>query len=311
MPSELDNSLLPLTPIRKSNVLIAGTGRNVAITIANEVHQLRSACKNFQSVQILIIESDSSDVTVNVLKRLETTIKGFKFITLGALDKKIPKRVERIAYCRNQIVNAVRSDPTYANIDFIAMADLDGLNTLLNAEQIEHCWSSTQAWDVVTANQLDFYYDVYALRHRHWSPVNCQVQQEQLEPIIGCDPSVNLAVWAKQVQLKPENRFIEVESAFGGFAIYKKEAFIAGNYEGNEDGVEVCEHVPFHRALRKAGYRIFIHCGLVNCKRPAEAFNARINKSSRFFLGIVHRIGVNIFGKKRLKKYLNQLADLC
>ena len=58
---------------------------------------------------------------------------------------------------------------------------------------------------------------------------------------------------------------IEVNSAFGGLGIYKKEVFICGKYEGlDSKGYEVSDHISFHSAIRKAGYRIFIDCGLVN-----------------------------------------------
>jgi hypothetical protein len=305
-----DQSLLPMISIEESNLLIAGTGRNVAATIENEVYQLRNACKNFKSIKFLIVESDSTDTTVSKLTQLESMIDGFKFIALGTLEKAMPRRVDRIAYCRNKIVEAVRSESKFTDINFVIMADLDGLNDLLSAEKIKNCWATEQKWDVVTANQLDFYYDIYALRHKYWSPVNCQVQQEHLEPLFGHEQSVNLAVWAKQVQLKSGNHLIEVDSAFGGFAIYKKEAFVVGNYAGNENGVEICEHVPFHQAIREAGFKIYISCALINCKRPAEPPNSKSNNNfSNYFINIVRILGIKFFGKKRFKKYLNNLLD--
>ena len=39
-----------------------------------------------------------------------------------------------------------------------------------------------------------------------------------------------------------------VSSAFGGFAIYRNEAYLAGTYDGTRD----CEHVPFHKSVAKA-----------------------------------------------------------
>jgi hypothetical protein len=296
--------------IEESNLLIAGTGRNVAATIENEVYQLRNACKNFKSIKFLIVESDSTDTTVGKLIQLESAIDGFKFISLGVLEKVLPSRVERIAYCRNKIVEAVRSESEFLNINFVIMADLDGLNDLLTAQKIKNCWSTDIKWDVVTANQLDFYYDIYALRHEYWSPVNCQVQQEHLEHLFGHEQSVNLAVWAKQVQLKSRNHLIEVDSAFGGFAIYKKEAFVVGNYSGNENGIEICEHVPFHRAIREGGFKIYISCALINCKRPAESSNSKDNKFSNYYLSMVCKLGIIFFGKKRFKKYLNNLLNM-
>lgn len=299
-----------MTPFKEANVLIAGTARNVENTIEGEVKKLMKAFKNFNSIKFLIVESDSSDQTINELKKLQNKIENFQFITLGALKELIPNRVERIAYCRNQIVQEVYAEPTYSNIDYVAIADLDGVNDLLTSEKVESCWRGEFNWDVITANQLDFYYDIYALRHQYWSPTNCQIQQEHLEPLMGHDPSINLAVWAKQVQLRPENRLIEVDSAFGGFAIYKREAFDAGKYSAKINDTLVCEHVPFHELLKNAGYRIYIHCGLINCKRPRGPTAHESNTEYQFFLRLIQKCGVRIFGKRRFQKYLKQLIEL-
>ena len=297
-------------PISEATVLLAGTARDVASHIGSEIDRLIAATKQFKQIFVLIVESDSSDNTVSVLEDLKKSISNFDYLALGNISESIPSRTERLAHCRNQVIEAVRSNPLYQAVDYVMLSDLDGLNAELTASAITNCWNSATPWDVVTANQLDFYYDVYALRHRDWSPSDCLSQQIRLEPVLGHDASINLSVWAKQVKLPPERGYIEVDSAFGGFAIYKKAAFLAGTYIGRmvDDGLEkdVCEHVAMHAAIRKAGYRIFINCALINCKRPADP-NQKQNQSG-LMIGGIRSLGIMLFGKKRFKKYLDLLA---
>jgi hypothetical protein len=49
---------------------------------------------------------------------------------------------------------------------------------------------------------------------------------------------------------------IPMNSAFGGLCLYRREAFLAGVYDGSD-----CEHVPFHKAMQKAGYQLFLNPG--------------------------------------------------
>jgi hypothetical protein len=68
-------------------------------------------------------------------------------------------------------------------------------------------------------------------------------------------------------QLNPQAEWIEVESAFGGLAIYRREALLEGRYNGVRDGEGICEHVPLHAELRAKGRRIFINPALINANR--------------------------------------------
>jgi glycosyltransferase involved in cell wall biosynthesis len=293
-------------------VLLAGTGRDVAPYIASEMKHLLASLRDFKKVFVLVIESDSSDNTIEALEALKSTIPNFDYITLGKLAGDIPIRTERLAHCRNHIVQAVKEDPKYAQVDYVMLSDLDGLNTHLNASSVAQCWNTDIPWDVVTANQLDFYYDVWTLRHQYWSPGDCILQQSSLEPLLGHDQSVNLAVWAKQVQLPTTAGYVEVDAAFGGFAIYKKRAYVTGKYVGSgvTDGVwhEACEHVAHCFDMRKAGYRIFINSALINCKRPADQNPKKPKSFSVAMIRGVRIVGIGLFGKKRFQKYLDLLS---
>jgi glycosyltransferase involved in cell wall biosynthesis len=297
-----------LKPLSQSNILIAGPARNISEFVAQDIQALLNSCINFKSAKALVIESDSSDDTVSVLDTLKQSNDQFDYITLGALAKKMPKRTERLAFARNRILDEVLNNPEYANIDFIAMADLDGINRHINAEKIEACWKLREPWDAITANQPDLYYDIWTLRHPDWSPGDCIAQKSKLESIIGKDAANNLAVKAKQVSLDPSRGVIEVDSAFGGLGIYKRAAFVAGRYVGLDvDREEVSDHISFHQDLKKAGYRIYINCALVNSDHHIDPPPPPPKAKSMNAIVFIQKIGLALFGKDRFNKYLDLL----
>jgi hypothetical protein len=297
-----------LKPFSQSNILIAGPARNISQYIAEEVRVLLAACKNFKNATVLVIESDSNDDTVSTLELLKNTDNRVNYISLGSLAKKMLKRTERLAFVRNYIQDEVINNPQYADIDFIAMADLDGINRQITADKIENCWKIKDPWDVITANQPNCYYDIWTLRHADWSPVDCLRQRDKLENIIGKQAANYLAVQAKQISLDPSMGMIEVDSAFGGLGIYKKAAFISGRYVGLDlAGNEVSDHISFHKDLRQAGYRIFINCSLVNSDHHIDTPPPAPKSRTMFGIKLLQKIGLALFGKDRFNKYLELL----
>lgn len=297
--------------IKDSKILLAGPIRNVAHTIQNEVETLVRSLGNFKEIYCFVVESDSSDNTPKKLEELQGVIKNFSYISVGNLSDKYPRRTDRIALCRNLIIDEVSSNPKFADIDYIAMADLDGMNALVTPEKIAQCWELDEPWDVITANQLGEYYDIWGLSHPYWNPMDCWEQKRQLENILGGKMAESIAVGCKQSPIDPRADLIEVDSAFGGLGIYTREAFLAGRYAGTDDqagGIDVADHIPFHRDLRSKGYRIFINPALINCdKTPNGAVEQVPLPKPRGGLKLVQRFGVFIFGKKRFNKYLQIL----
>ena len=55
---------------------------------------------------------------------------------------------------------------------------------------------------------------------------------------------------------------IKVDSAFGGFALYKSKSFMVSEYDPSANGCS--EHVDFHRNLGKCNYQFFINTSLIN-----------------------------------------------
>jgi hypothetical protein len=258
-----------------------------------------------------VVESDSSDDTVKKLEELQGVIKNFSYVSAGNLSEKYRRRTDRIALCRNLIIDEVSKNPLFTDIDYIAMADLDGMNGLVTPEKIAQCWEVDEPWDVITANQLGEYYDIWGLSHPYWNPMDCWEQKRQLENVLGNDMAQNIAVACKQSPIDPRADLIEVDSAFGGLGLYKREAFLAGRYAGTDElagGIDVADHTPYHRELRQKGFRIFINPALINCDKSMRDIveGAPIPKASGT-LKLVKKLGVFLFGKKRFNKYLQMM----
>ena len=247
--------------------LIGGIARNCGKTIKDDVLYIQNSLVNYPHKQWLIIESDSDDNTIAILRELETLVENFRFISLGTMRNRIPDRTKRIAYCRNKYMEEFDSDPEYQNSDYTIIADFDGVNTCVTEKSINSCWVRDD-WDVATANQWGPYYDIYALRHPLWSPNNCWDAQVFLgnTGMTEAD-SKFVAVYSRMIQIPEEGEWIEVDSAFGGLGIYKTAAIKGLRYVGADaHGKEMCEHVNFHKLIKDRGGRIFINPQLINAE---------------------------------------------
>ena len=264
-------------PINAAAVVVVGCVRNGAKTVWRAVETLARATAGFANVQFLVIESDSTDSTLAELARLREQWQRFEFVSLGALAEHISARTERIAHCRNRYLDELRTNARYASADYVMVADLNGVNNDLQREALETCWRTNVPWDVVAANQRDAYYDIWALRHPDWCPVDCHEQYARLRGIFGHPRALLMAIQSRMARLSPTAAWIEVDSAFGGLAIYRRETLLAGSYSGLQGGQAVCEHVPLHAQLRARGCRMFINPTLINAHRTDHSARIRLH----------------------------------
>jgi glycosyltransferase involved in cell wall biosynthesis len=246
-------------------ILVVGVARNCARHVPGQIRTISCALQGFYEVNWLVIESDSDDDTQSALAALAAEDAKFRFISLGTLRHQLPKRTERIAHCRNRYLDEIRRNPLYQHVDFVVVADLDGMNSLLTEEAIKSCWEREE-WDVCTANQRGPYYDIYALRHEWWSPNDWCLQYSFLiSRGMRAARAYSASNYARMIRVREDSEWLEVDSAFGGLAIYRKQAMSNGEYIGlAPDGTEQCEHVAFHGQLRKENKRIFINPRLIN-----------------------------------------------
>jgi hypothetical protein len=246
-----------------SALLILGLAHNVAGNIEKDIKALELATSGFASTQFYILESDSDDLTVSTLEQLQKEVKNFQYVSLGNLKPEIPNRIDRISFCRNALMSKVRSIANEMN--YVLVADLDGVNRNISREAIESCWSRDD-WSVCAANQSQHYYDIYALRHKKLSPSDCWHEYLNLRKS-GLHPmrARNIAVYSRQIHIPKDSPWLEVDSAFGGLAIYNASLYFNSSYSSrNSDDSQICEHVALHEQIRNSGGRIFINPQMIN-----------------------------------------------
>lgn len=245
--------------------LVVGLIRNAEKTIVADMRRLDEVFRSFASVQYLVVESDSDDGTKEQLALLTREIPGFRSLSLGSLRERLPKRTARISFCRNRYLHELLTNPLYSEVGYVAVVDLDGMNGLLTTDGVLSCWERDD-WGVCAANQQGPYYDVWPLRHPFWSPNDCWLHYQFLvDAGVSVKKAKEAAIYSRMVTLDPLRDWIEVESAFGGLAIYRREVLEGVLYEGLDgQGREICEHVSLNAAILKAGYRIFINPRLIN-----------------------------------------------
>jgi hypothetical protein len=261
-------------------ILLVGTVSNVAQTIERELKVVLKALSVFDSVQVFLVESDSTDATVKILEKIASKNRNFEFIALGKLKSKYPHRIARIAYCRNVYVKHIRDNNGKKEWDYVAVADLDGMNFKLRKKGIQSCFETYIDWDGVMANQRFGYYDIYALRAPGWVEEDCFISMNKdkelsIRPKVSYFSLINFLIqfhyfdkfrkkhiYSKMKTLKSQKTFVKVNSAFGGFAIYKSSIFLSSLYSTTNSYQS--EHVNFHTTSFVTDPLFFINPRMIN-----------------------------------------------
>lgn len=273
--------------IDQFNVLVVGLVRNCAKFLKNDISILYNSLSEAKNLHWLLVESDSEDDTIDILKDAKLLNENFDYISFGDLYSKMPFRTERISFCRNAYLDQIKNNEKYNNIDYVVVCDFDGLNTSLTKKSIRSCFIRSD-WGVCTANQKGPYYDIWALRHKNWSPNDCFNQYNFLINYNkNAAISFFISVISRMIRIPLDSDWIEVDSAFGGLAVYKKDAMLVSKYKGTtQSGIEICEHVPFHAGIKKYGYKIFINPNLINANIVEHVYKLRIKLILLMIFGI-------------------------
>ncbi len=268
----------------QAKLLVFGLARDCAKRLPAVIETMKESTRSFLEVSYLVVESDSSDNTKEVGEALSKRIKNFRMHSLGSLKSSLPKRTARIAHCRNYCLAELRENPLYAQVDYVIMADLDGVTKDLTELALLSCWNSPKAkpWDMCAGNQGDYYYDIWALRHPEWCPGDMHTVSHALEPYFGKSTALDTAILSKMVHIPRSADWIAVDSAFSGLAVYKRQALMSGSYEGlNEDGSEVCDHVSLHQHMKENGAHLYINPALITAKTTKHGSRRKFFRTQR------------------------------
>lgn len=269
----------PATPRAKLRILVVGVIRDQAARLLGNLRIIDDALRDYPERMWLVVESDSDDDTPARLAEAQSHFPRFRYLSLGRLRDRLPSRTARIAHCRNTYLEEIRSRPEYSDLDYVVVADLDGVCDAISAPAIASCFTR-EDWAVCTANQAGPYYDLYALRHRLWCPGDWWEQYEFARSLgLSHAAAEDCSRYPRMITIPASADWIEVESAFGGLAVYRSACILdtTARYLGEDgQGNGICEHVPFHQHLRALGYKV--------CVNP-QLINAGYTEHSRVLLG--------------------------
>jgi hypothetical protein len=273
--------------------LIVGTVRDVAPSIARDVNTFLRKFSSLLKLDFFLVESDSIDATESVLANLKIAHANFDYVSLGKIQDHFPQRIERLRFARNVYVDYIRENQGEFNWDFVIVIDFDEVNKRISARGVSNSLKKMKDWDAVFANQFPFYYDIFALRSDGWVESDCYREIESakmaspfhrlrkkkslvyfLDLFIHFDRIRVKCLYSKMKSIHPWRNLLPVQSAFGGFGIYKAEVFLSANYDSRriEPGV-YCEHVDLHISSLQKGKSLYINPAMINSFFNEYSFN--------------------------------------
>jgi hypothetical protein len=247
-------------------LLIAGTCRDIEKYWNNTKKSLDIIFNSVDDYICVIVESNSSDNTLKVIKDWALDDPRRIIISLGSIDEIKYHRTMRIAKGRNTYMQYFKNNNLFQSYDYMLVLDLDDvLNIESNfKEQLDSCFK-IEDWDVMASNRNDKYYDIWALRSNSeilYCDFDCNNHDDDRLSISFCRHSGKKMVnkicdnprkneYAKNPAILNKNiprdtGFIECSSAFGGMALYKTKTVCDNLYNGDV----TCEHISFHNGLK-------------------------------------------------------------
>ena len=242
-------------------VLVAGTARNIAGDWESTKQSLDRIFQSLDDYRCVIIESNSNDATLPLLKTWEQEDTRRNVVSLGHLNE--PSRTKRIAAGRNAYMDFFEKSGMFDSFDYMIVVDLDSSLNIEPTfkEQLDSCFSRDD-WDGIGSNRNGRYYDIWALRSAVlgctfdcWEMVSKSIGIHGGKLILTYPEKVQAFVSRFQTVLAPSGAWIPCESAFGCMALYKVKSVRHRRYNGDT----TCEHVSFH-----SGMRMFINPAFIS-----------------------------------------------
>jgi len=253
-------------------VVICAAVRNGGIRLPHSLRAIDQLRSNSAMSKVIIVTNDNADDTQAILRSWADCRNNVIVINLDGIDRALFGKLDRLAFARNTYISELMR---FDNVDYeiVCIMDMDGPNESISATDVATQINELRDWSALFANQRVAYYDIFALRHTKWCPNDCwqEVGATSWFPFgsIQRQRAIRRLVYSRQYLISPSTPMLEVDSAFGGFGIYRKQA-IRGCWYGGRDkkGREICEHVVFHQQMRANGRRLFIAPALLNDAPP-------------------------------------------
>ena len=219
-------------------VAFLGVARDCGRFLDRSLSQLESLSEKLfgEAAGFVFFENDSEDGTLEILEAFAARAPSRRVVlSESGLDDRFPRRTERIAFARNAGLERVEALGWLATLDFVVVADLDDVNTKVDASGAAAAlWHLERGGaDAVTASQRGAYYDLWALRTEafdvnNWALAHRRaVVDRKLEAFFpkgrrprGYDVPRDQVI-LDEVRFSERAPPVPVLSAFGGLAIYR------------------------------------------------------------------------------------------
>lgn len=276
--------------LKDLKVVFAGCARNCSNYLPKVLDNIRFYSSYFKESFTIVVENGSTDKTKEILE-INKNEKNF-FLFRDEISY-LPYRGQRLEKARNLIIETIKQNSNLINCDLFIMLDLDDVGTYRIDEKdiqdsINFLFSKKEIAGVF-ANQLGTYYDMWTLRDAKYCPNDFWA--EVLQFLIknkNADEKIsknNFEEAKKNIIDKRTYIFekdhapILVNSAFGGFGIYKMKYVIKNQkkYEGTQIidletkdkkklkiKYQKCEHVNFNQGLTGQNLKLYILPNLIN-----------------------------------------------
>lgn len=253
----------------------AGCARDCAEVVTSNIATLLTLGENIwcDEIKVFVAENSSKDSTREIISELAEQDDRVIPVFLEDLDKAIPIREARIAFCRDRLLDEISrhaSDGLYIPIDL----DLDIASSLEADPFRDACQlvASGRASGIFPSSS-PYYYDIHALREHEWSPDS---SWKKINDAKAWGYFWSQLVYIRYVssRQKPHARLqaqglIPIDSAFGGVGIYSLSQVLnsGARYSSSEleqEELNFCEHIVFNRFLD----RLFINPAWVIAAPP-------------------------------------------
>jgi hypothetical protein len=196
-----------------SSCLICGCVKNCEEYLDKVFDNIANISKLFKKIKIIISFDLSEDFTLLKLINLKSTLEIDMDIIINK-DQLSRIRTVNIERARNKIINKIYNE--YSDYEYFIMIDMDDVSAKpINIEVLKEALDKNTFWDGLFFNNEN-YYDFWALNFKDFQ-YSCWHSND-----------VKKLINIMNNEFKKEcinKEFIECQSAFGGFGIYKTEKF--------------------------------------------------------------------------------------
>ena len=236
-------------------IIICCTIKNEEKNLKNFFTKIKNIISRFEDYYLIFSESESSDKSKQIIN---SNLKNLKGICLKPNTSIYKNRTKKLEIARNAYLNYIKKNSELIKFDYLFVMDADRINYLLSYKKIKESIEIKKQWTALFANQIFFYYDLWALRIKNIFDYDCFDKLFKNIDYNNKLSTIFKKIFYENMFLinKSKSRLINVQSAFGGFAIYKLSKIIKFHYDSNNG--KNCEHVKFHLKINKKYKNLFI-----------------------------------------------------